>query len=62
MNVVTENNGIASNHSLIIKDLSIQQCDQSKFCLIYLFFHSFDLYSSLNITTDEFNYSLIIIS
>ncbi|CAF4784013.1 unnamed protein product, partial [Rotaria sp. Silwood1] len=29
INVVTESNGIASNHSLIIKDLFIQQCDQT---------------------------------
>lgn len=33
--MVTESNGIiATNHSLIIKDLSIQECDQSK---IYTF-------------------------
>ncbi|CAF4150962.1 unnamed protein product, partial [Rotaria sp. Silwood2] len=28
INVVTESNGIASNHSLVIKDLFIQQCNQ----------------------------------
>ncbi|CAF0725433.1 unnamed protein product [Rotaria sordida] len=52
INIVTDSNGIASNHSLIIKDLFIQQCDQISTLQNILLMNSTIVSSWLNAKTN----------